>query len=572
MKFVCDKCKTKYSIADEKVRRKVLKIRCKNCANIIVVRDPSRREGDSLEGDSFKGDRGVATRGTDALEQAFDGAFSSPAPAPAPRARRGSSGFRPLAAVARASAPELVADEFVDEDEAERTRLSGSMETYRPGDEPEDEWYLTVDAHQFGPMSFEELGSRVKRGEARGDDAYVWRDGFDDWIDVARVPELRPFTPPPPPPSRSGLFPVSDIDSKLPMPPAPVPPVPGFDRPAAGAGVPRPTGPQGGRSATPVPAPMPAPPRAPVPPPRPPAPTIPQGVAMAIPAPQPPAPLAPAQPDFGPVPAFDAAISQLPAAYGDRPDMTMAPVMPATGGGKTPALIKVAAIAGILSTLTGIAILVYFLVFDRPQQRVQQPTLAQLTTPGKQAQPTKPVPAPAVKPDAGNVQLEFPPVDVDRSPRGARPKRGSRPVAKRPAVVKEPGGKKLTAAQRRLLERMGGRVGATVPHATAGQKRHAGPSRNISGNEIGRLQRVNHAALKACYQRSLKRDDSLKEIKAVIQINVVPSGIVRSVSISGVSDFQLRTCLQRNVKRWTFKPLGGSETKTIEFSMSFRGS
>src|SRR5258706_4835979 len=38
MKIVCDNCATKYSIADEKVRGKVFKIRCKKCSHIIVVR------------------------------------------------------------------------------------------------------------------------------------------------------------------------------------------------------------------------------------------------------------------------------------------------------------------------------------------------------------------------------------------------------------------------------------------------------------------------------------------------------------------------------------------------------
>ena len=37
MKFVCDRCLTKYSIADEKVRGKILKIRCKTCSNVITV-------------------------------------------------------------------------------------------------------------------------------------------------------------------------------------------------------------------------------------------------------------------------------------------------------------------------------------------------------------------------------------------------------------------------------------------------------------------------------------------------------------------------------------------------------
>lgn len=38
MKIVCDACSAKYSIADEKVRGKVFKIRCKKCSNIIMVR------------------------------------------------------------------------------------------------------------------------------------------------------------------------------------------------------------------------------------------------------------------------------------------------------------------------------------------------------------------------------------------------------------------------------------------------------------------------------------------------------------------------------------------------------
>ncbi len=38
MKIVCETCATKYSIADDKVRNKVFKIRCKQCSSVIVVR------------------------------------------------------------------------------------------------------------------------------------------------------------------------------------------------------------------------------------------------------------------------------------------------------------------------------------------------------------------------------------------------------------------------------------------------------------------------------------------------------------------------------------------------------
>jgi predicted Zn finger-like uncharacterized protein len=44
MKIVCDSCGAKYSIADEKVRGKVFKIRCKKCSEVIVVRGDASAE------------------------------------------------------------------------------------------------------------------------------------------------------------------------------------------------------------------------------------------------------------------------------------------------------------------------------------------------------------------------------------------------------------------------------------------------------------------------------------------------------------------------------------------------
>jgi predicted Zn finger-like uncharacterized protein len=54
MKIVCDACSAKYSIADDKVKGKVFKIRCKKCSNIIVVRggageDPAQPQYDQKE-------------------------------------------------------------------------------------------------------------------------------------------------------------------------------------------------------------------------------------------------------------------------------------------------------------------------------------------------------------------------------------------------------------------------------------------------------------------------------------------------------------------------------------------
>ena len=40
MKVVCESCQTRYAIADEKVRGKTFKIKCKKCGAFMVVRPP----------------------------------------------------------------------------------------------------------------------------------------------------------------------------------------------------------------------------------------------------------------------------------------------------------------------------------------------------------------------------------------------------------------------------------------------------------------------------------------------------------------------------------------------------
>jgi len=51
MKIECDKCGAKYSIADDKVRGKTFKIRCKKCSNVIIVRDKAGG-GDAAESEA----------------------------------------------------------------------------------------------------------------------------------------------------------------------------------------------------------------------------------------------------------------------------------------------------------------------------------------------------------------------------------------------------------------------------------------------------------------------------------------------------------------------------------------
>lgn len=600
MKFVCEKCHTKYSIADQKVRRKVLKIRCKNCANIIVVRDPSPAA-------SAKGGGGGGVR---PLESALDSAFDSSARRPRRPSGDGRGGLHALAP-ALAAAPDVD-----DEDGEEQTRLAPPLDM-RPAPQ-DDEWYLAVDGHQFGPMSFDELGSRVKRGEARaeaGDEAYVWRDGFDDWVEVNKVPELRPYVPPPPPPrSRSGLFPASTMidgsgagaaSAQEPSHSAPPPPRPGYVVPPP--------------SSAPVPSsvPLPTPAAFPAAQPQqaPPAPAAPQQRAelpssapgMIAPSSPPPSPesmpgampgampgggqtaepsvssglaqLLPAGPAAVPDPGSGAA--QLPIGAEDVRPAESAPVAPppsAPPSSQTPLLIKIAAAGGIVSTLTGIAILVYFLAFDGPaKQHVAQ--VAPTQPSGAAASPAGDEEDPGEEEDS-NVKLEFPPMEVERTATKERAvahrstRRTKRSRSKGQSAPAQPA-RKLSAKDKQLLGSMGAAApAADVPGKGKSTKRHHKASRDISAAEVGRLQRTNRRGLTACYQRALKRDNTLSELKAEVQLTVGSSGIVKRVRIKGIgkNTFGLGGCLQRNLRRWVFRPLGGSESKVVAFPLVFRGS
>src|SRR5690606_16554002 len=126
MKIVCAACSAKYSIADEKVRGKVFKIRCKKCSNIIVVRGQSSEQ----------------PAGT--YDQKETKVFDY-------------SGYEnPGAAAAAAEA----GDDAV--------------------------WHLVIDQEQVGPMSADEVHQRFQRGEIDAD-SYVWREGFSDWERLADV-------------------------------------------------------------------------------------------------------------------------------------------------------------------------------------------------------------------------------------------------------------------------------------------------------------------------------------------------------------------------------------------------
>jgi predicted Zn finger-like uncharacterized protein len=527
MKFVCNKCKTKYSIADEKVRRKVLKIRCKNCSNIIIVREPAARDA-----------TGQSRSGARPADRALEGAF---------RKRRGHSGvLAPLPASALVD--EIQADET--DFDPEPTRLSGMPDFLEDGPPLEDEWYLAVDGNQYGPMGFAELCSRVKRGEA-GAEAFVWRDGFDEWMDLNQVPELRPFLPkhpPPPPRGRSGLYAVSALlppVQPMPVGQSPVPASPyGPVKPPTAPSVPR------------VQAPLP--PAQPIRPSSTPALSpVPEPLPQATPFPEPLPPAAPHQESgLGQLPPGPRLSAEAPA---------LGPIVPSAAPARTPLWMVIAGIGGGLAALCGLFLVGYFLIFDRGE-RDREPRQVAMTT-------EQPPPPAAVAADAGvtndNID-DFPPLEIARS---AKPERVVRSRPRHSPPPSRPSGPKLTASQRRLMElyKDKGNPSAAAPTGKAAAKPSARRviSRRITPDELLTIQRRHGTELKACYERALKRDDSLTELKAEVTVTIGDTGVVRSVSVRAGNNPDLVACVKRSVKRWTFPAVGA---QTFGFPIIFRGT
>jgi predicted Zn finger-like uncharacterized protein len=164
MKFLCDRCKTRYSIADDRVRGKILKIRCKNCANVISVREGMTDE--------------------------------EPAAAPAPADR-----------------PALQ-DAFAKE-------MAPAAATAPPPPSLEEEWYVSIDGAQEGPYSLAAAQAWVA-SKKLNDDVHCWSEGFDDWLPVEKVSHFRGLRQRPVAPAPRGK-PAIPTRAHTPTQPAPEP-------------------------------------------------------------------------------------------------------------------------------------------------------------------------------------------------------------------------------------------------------------------------------------------------------------------------------------------------------------
>jgi predicted Zn finger-like uncharacterized protein len=172
VKFLCDQCKTKYQIADEKAVGKTLRMKCRKCGHLIEVRAAT-----------------VATQSTP--PPAPPGKTPSPAGvAPRPPAKPAAAPLASSLASARPATksekPGALAGAFKSTVRDDEVSTPFDMSDLSPIN---DEWYVAVNGVPVGPIRVAEIRRKAANG-AVTEDSLAWQEGLDEWRPVRTFPDL----------------------------------------------------------------------------------------------------------------------------------------------------------------------------------------------------------------------------------------------------------------------------------------------------------------------------------------------------------------------------------------------
>jgi predicted Zn finger-like uncharacterized protein len=511
MKFVCERCHTRYSIADDKVRQKILKIRCKTCENVITVRDP----------------------GSSAIQPAVSAPHSQPPPAPAP---------------SRAPAP--------------------PMATAR-------EWFVAINGQQEGPVTRGEAAKRISEALSDDEVYIWKEglDGWKPPHEVPPIQQelnalrARSVAPPPPrgaarvpapargpmgshaaaarsaPAAQASAFGDEDHTQIQPFDAAML--APDAMKPASAPGS---VLPFRGRSTNGVPVSAPA------------AANL-DGLFSDLPA------AAPGAGGFAPGPAglhapvrSDSSLSQLTGFAGFM--------------SRNPGL-KFVAAGAVVVVLLALAVIVLARMPGDPKppppavanaEKAEPPTTLDIL-PGRpldEKPSTKSVlPAGASRgPSMGPAHGA-----KGKSVRGPQRLSVSPPPAsgslEPPPVADGTSPQPRTAAP-------GERVVPTYqPKNTPLPGASGTPKEGVINAVVNKHE--NKVAITACYERALKRDEKLRSGKMNVSLTVKPSGIPGTINITAPPEFaSVEACIKQAVRRWMFP--ASSEEYQIEFPLIMAGN
>lgn len=536
MKFLCDNCKAKYQIPDEKIAGRTLRMKCRKCSHEILIKGPKS---------------GSSAGSKAAPRPRRSGSSASIKAAPRARGRSGSqAGPRPSVRKSGLGA------EF---------RRSSLAPSEPPAARPATEWYVAINDVPVGPIRREEVARKIGTGAVTAS-SLCWREGFDDWRPVGQVPELQALlkqrrmpAPPSRPPAKAESSSVVPIGGRLGAAAAPSPdafddedektvmaPAPAALLASAGAAVPAPAA-----AAKAVPKPTPKP--TPTPAPAVAASAAPAAVEVAAPIADPFAP----PPDPSPLAP--------PAA---------APVAPAqTGGKRLPAGVWIA-MAG--AGCFGIALAVVIgpkLLADDPEpiamndvidDPIEDPVEAEVELP---IEPEVEVPVEEPEVDPGEEGTD-PGEEAAETHATARSGMHSAPrMSSSAGTMTETS--MLSAAEQAALARLtmagtGGSDLGMLSGLRMGDSEGSSRRQALDEQAVRRVVTAasNQRGLQNCYNRAIRGMGDPPGVRLDVNVRVGASGAVTRVSARTDNNVgQIKQCVEQLVRRWRFPPSsGGGET------------
>jgi predicted Zn finger-like uncharacterized protein len=565
MKFVCDQCKAKYQISDDKVAGKTVRMKCRKCGHLIEVRAAVTetsvattmppKEGAEPSGAHAPPDKPAVPRLATSL------AATRPSPPKGPQT--GSPKAETTGALAGAF-QKSVQQPREDAGALDMLELSAS-----------DEWYVAINGVPVGPIRMTELRRKASIG-AVTEDSLVWQEGFEEWRPVRAFPELAALVREAAATARPSLLPGGDVRDggrSSALPPAPLP-RPASNRPppapAAGAAVGKPLAPR------PVTGPAVAPPLAS------------SGAAAArtnvIPfqaraataerlddVPRPvdamlePARAAQGEPLLAPVadpfaptvaspiapPAAASGATSIAASHAPTPFAASAAEAPPASrdAGRRP--IPWIPIAMCVMALSfGItAAVVVFKPQPPPNVVVTPPAPATVvaTVPATTAAPAEPAPIELGEADLPNVAAPARP--AAKGPTASAPKA---------AAGGAQGGNAPDPALADLLKGSG-----AGPSAGPGRGAAGGGGSSLTEDQIsGVVAQHKLAVRRACWERI---ESTTPNVKVTAKVVIGGGGQVQSATATG-NDPIIARCIENNIKGWRFPATGGSTTVDIPFT------
>ncbi len=565
MKFLCENCKAKYQVADDKVAGKTVRMKCRKCGHPIEVRAtisdttvvpppaPAGRAAASLAPNvqtaAGKPPPAAATTSTDALSGAFMNRVQN---APVSATNPGAAPPRDL------SSPE--------------------------------QWFVGIEGAPVGPLSVDEFRKKAAQG-AITLESLCWREGLEEWRPVGSVPELvtivRNATRPARPPAHAGI--------ELPVVPKP-PPVPTTARlsrtasaappPPRPAAAPSPAAPASPAAPTPLTsrrAPAPAAPAAPLTAPA--APVAAPGPASERTEPRvggmtlAPATLGSTRAELADASPVDRevdpfAIPRDASAVADAAPTPSRPVLlepssslaPEPVGAVVETPTDATAAKGrppsqrmplwmwpVLVLALGFGVGLAVLAFRPPPAA---PVIVQAPSP-------PPTPAPAPEPSASSATTEAaeaPRIDLDDPT--PRPAAGDSKARLSPAT------KTVTAKAPEVPEKRGIDLGNLVP---GGGGPNVGPGTTSGGATGGSLDQATIERIVAGHRTGVKRTcwerggvDQKSSVNVTVTTTIAANGAVSSTSSSG-DDPVVAKCIENQVRGWRFPASGSPTTINIPF-------